>query len=176
MTLPVQTFQLPDLSERAIGRQAAVRDGQVTAHGRDVQRAFIAGARAGLTLTEIMEQTGVSADKLTNLRRVDPPFAEQLEQEQLDASRLAVEEIKLVPYREPDPRVARVKIDALAKYLELRWPDRYGKRVNMTVQHLDLRGALAEARERVAQVIDSTCKRVDVETDKLSVSDVDDLL
>jgi len=85
---------------------------------------------------------------------------------------MVLEELKSVPWVENDAARARVKIEALRSYLELRWPHLYGKRLDITVKSLDMREALELARQRAAvrvQPVDNQGDNRALSTDSQSV-------
>lgn len=157
-------------------QQQYLDNGQLTRAGRELQQTVLDHAQDGKTQMEIAEELGIDRKTIANLRFADPAFRDELERVMYDASSTVVEDIRQVPYIELDPQRARVKLDALSRYLELRWPRRYGKRMDITVRSLDMGKALADARARQAQVIDSTAKDVTVLTDSESVRQQDSAL
>lgn len=137
-----------------------------------IKEPALEAAREGKTYKDIAEMLGMSRTSLLNLRSQDPAFKQMLEDAMFDGSTMVVEELRDVPYVEECPQRARVKIEALCRYLELRWPHRYGKRLDVTVRTLDMRSALDKARERVSkvsQVIDMSPDSNGVYTDSQSV-------
>jgi transposase len=150
------------------------RTGELTARGLAFWTDALRHAADGATHRQIAERTGVSVDSINRMKQRFPDFRNQLEQAMYDASVLDVEQLKEIPLNAAaDPARARVQIEALSRYLELRWPNRYGKRVNMNVKTVDLTEAIKRARQRQAQVIDSTAETVDVSTDSVSVDEDD---
>ena len=131
----------------------------------------------GKTLKDVADSIGISPSNLFYLRRKFPAFAEELDRAAFDGSTAILEELRNIPFEEEDAARARVKIDAIARYLELRWPHRYGKRLDVTVKTLDMKDALEKARARAGMTIESTAYAV-LDTDKESVSgsDVDENL
>ena len=142
---------------------------------QDEQRqAAIESAHAGETFKDIAEKLGIGRGTLLMIRRRDPEFAKQLDDAMFDGSTSILEDLKEVPYIEPDPARARVKLEALRSYLELRWPSRYGKQVNVNLKVLDMRSAIDKARQRASQVIDLYRDSTGVYTDRQSVDHAQD--
>ena len=126
-------------------------------------------AVTGATYRHIAELLGISRTELFNIRQADPAFRDALETAMFDGSTMVVEELREVPQNEPCPIRARVKIEALRLYLELRWPHRYGKQLNVTVKTLDMSDALAKARARISQPIEMQQVNAARSTDSQSV-------
>lgn len=126
-------------------------------------------------LRTVATELGISPNTLRHLRRTDPEFREELERAAFEGSTALLDEMRETPYLEPDPRRARVKIDALRSYLELRWPDRFGKRLDVTVRTIDLGDAIAKARQRAGITIESVAYE-HVATDGQSVDALEDML
>ncbi len=76
-----------------------------------------------------------------------------------DASAQLLERLREIPFSEGDAGRARIQVDALQRYLELRWPQRYGKRMEVTVRHADMRGALDRAKQRAGRIIEGEVVR-----------------
>lgn len=52
-----------------------------------------------------------------------------------------------------DPKVARVKMESIAKILKYRDPKRYGDKIDMSVNHtIDISGSLERAERRIIDV------------------------
>ena len=126
-------------------------------------------AHQGDTFKEIAEKLGITPGTLLRRRREDPTFARMLDDAMLDGSAMVLEQIKTVPFTEENAQRARVQIDALCRYLELRWPSRYGKQVNVNLKVLDMRSAIDKARQRASQVIDLYKDSTGTYTDMQSV-------
>ena len=129
-------------------------------------------ASSGKIYKEIAKELKISPNTLRNICLDDAKFKSEIEQAMESASIMVLEDIKQVPYKEMDAARARVKIEALRTYLELRWPGLYGKRIDVTIRTLDMRQALDMARQRVkdrAQPIDLKQDSNGVFTDKESV-------
>ena len=133
----------------------------------------------GKTIAEIAAHIGIDAPTIRWLKRNYPSFNQALDQAAADGSVAVLEQMKCIPWEEPNAHLARVKIEALCKYLEMRWPDRYGKRLDVTVKTLDLGPALERAQQNARRIIESVAYSV-VDTDTQSVSGtdagIDDLL
>ena len=129
-------------------------------------------AETGSTHKAICTQLGISINTLRGILRDDAGFAMLFRQAMEAGSTIVLEELKEIPYSEPDAQRARVKIDALRYYLELRWPHLYGKRMELTIKTLDMRQALDLAQARVksrGQAIDMAKDNSGVYTDIQSV-------
>lgn len=124
----------------------------------------------GMTLQQVADTIGISRSALAIIRRKYPDFAEELDRASFDGAMFILEEIRQTPDLVDCPQRARVKIDALCRYLELRWPHRFGKRLEIEVKHLDMGSALAAAEQRAAKVIESVAYEV-LTTDSESVVD-----
>ena len=124
----------------------------------------------GKTFKQVADSIGISPSNLYYLRRKNPAFAEELDKAAFDGSTAILDELRNIPFEEEDAARARVKIDAIAKYLELRWPHRYGKRLDVTVKTLDLGDALNKARARAGITIESVAYAA-LDTDNKSVSE-----
>lgn len=141
----------------------------ISKHTAEIQEAAELALLEGLTLQEVCERIGISINALARLRRTQPLFREALERAAYDGSGAILEQLRNIPWDEQDSGRARVKLDALSRYLELRWPERYGKRLDVTMKTIDMGDALAKARERAANTIESTAYVVDA-TDTTSVA------
>lgn len=142
---------------------------QVAQHAAEIQESAELALIEGLPLREVCERIGISINSLARLRRKFPAFREALERAAFDGSTAILEQLRNIPWDEPDSHRARVKLDALARYLELRWPERYGKRLDVTMKTIDIGDALDKARSRAANTIESTAYVV-AETDTISVN------
>ena len=100
------------------------------------------------TQVEIAEALHIAPRTLARIMAEDKPFRELYDSTLYQASSQLLEKLRDIPWVEQDAQRARVKIDALARYLELRWPHRYGKRIDVTVRTIDMRSALERARAR----------------------------
>ncbi len=127
----------------------------------------------GVTLRQIEKDTGVSRSLIYKLRRQIPEFAAYLDQASYDGTIAVLEELKETPYLEENPHRARVKIDALRQYLELRWPERFGKRMEVRIKTIDIGNALEKARTRAGVTIESIACAVVASDSESSVEDVD---
>ena len=142
-------------------------------HTAEIQESAELALLEGLSLREVCERIGISNNSLARLRRKFPTFREALERAAYDGSTAILEQLRNTPWDEQDPGRARVKIDALSRYLELRWPERYGKRLDVTMKTLDIGDALSKARERAANTIESTAYVVHA-TERESVAALED--
>lgn len=141
----------------------------------DIQETASVLLAEGKTLQQVADYIGIAFNTLTHLRRKYPAFRDELERAAFEGSTAILEQMRDIPFNEPEAARARVKIDALCRYLELRWPSRFGKRVDVTVKTLDMGDALAKARERAGNVYESTAYVI-AATDDVSVADgIDDL-
>lgn len=100
------------------------------------------------TQREVAESLGIAPRTLARILAEDQGFRDTYDAALYQASSQLLEKLREVPWTEVDAQRARVKIEALSRYLELRWPHRYGKRLDVTVRAVDMRGALARARDR----------------------------
>ena len=100
------------------------------------------------TQLEIAESLGIAPRTLARILAEDKQFRDLYDSTLYQASSQLLEKLREIPWDEIDAQRARVKIDALARYLELRWPHRYGKRIDVTVRTIDMRSALERARAR----------------------------
>lgn len=106
-------------------------------------------AAESATQAEIADVMGVSISTVVRALVHDPAFGAQYESTLFQASVQIVEQLRQIPFNESTSfQRARIQVDALARYLELRWPSRYGKRLDVTVKSADMRGALDRARQR----------------------------
>lgn len=145
---------------------------------QDIQETACELLGDGQTLQQVADYIGIGRTTLMYLRRRYPAFKNELELATLEGSTALLEQIRDIPFSEANPHRARVKIEGLCKYLELRWPERFGKRLDVTVKTLDMNDALAQARVRAGLVIESTAytveegERTDLgsETDTTTVS------
>lgn len=140
--------------------------------GDEIYSGALEKAEDGATYGEICKALKIGPRTLRHICREDERFRQQLEQAMEAASTMVLEELKNVPFSETDAAMARVKIEALRTYLELRWPHLYGKRLDITVRTLDMRQALDMARQRAAartQAIDITSESQRISTDSQSV-------
>lgn len=136
-----------------------------------IQATAIEQAETGATYQAIADGLGISIHELNAIRRANPAFRQMLADAMLEGSEHILEAMLKVPDTESkDPAWVRVKIEAMRLYLEMRWPDRYGKRMQVTVRHLDMSQALAKARERASQAHETQGKLVKVATDSQSVA------
>jgi hypothetical protein len=138
----------------------------------DAKAKAIELADTGATYADMARTLRIGISTLIKLRRKDADFRDQLEHAMQAASHIVLDDIKKIPWEESSAQMAKVKIDALRTYLELRWPQLYGKRIDVTVRTLDMRQALDLARERVkrqGQVIDLHQSDYHVQTDCISV-------
>jgi len=134
----------------------------------------------GKSLRDCAAACGMAMNTLARLRIDYPDLREEQERAAFEGSTTLLEDMRDTPFTETDPARARVKIDALCRYLEMRWPERFGKRLDVTVKTLDLGSALNRARQRAGITIESAAYEV-LSTDSLSVdgdtgSDLDELL
>lgn len=136
---------------------------------QDQQKEAIELAHQGETFRDIAAALKITPGTLLKRRREDPVFMRMMDEAMLDGSAMILEELRSIPYTEAHPGRARVKIDALRAYLELRWPSRYGKQVNVNLKVLDMRSAIDKARERASQVIDLYRDSTGMYTDRQSV-------
>ena len=138
-----------------------------------VEETVAAFLSEGNTLTEAADAVGVPRTTLAALRRKFPDFAHALDQASFDGAVFILEELKQTPYSEIDVQRARVKIDALQRYLELRWPERFGKRMEVRIKTIDIGNALEKARTRAGVTIESIACAVVASDSESSVEDVD---
>ncbi len=61
----------------------------------------------------------------------------------------SMEYIEKEVYIEDSVPLKRLQIESIIKWLELRFPSNYGKRMELTVKTVDLTSALDEARKRL---------------------------
>lgn len=151
----------------------------LTQHTAEIQESAELALLEGLPLREVCERIGISINALARLRRKFPAFREALERAAYDGSTAILEQLRNIPWDEVDSQRARVKLEALSRYLELRWPERYGKRLDVTMKTIDIGDALTKARARAATVIESTAYTVhatDTETVAPSEGDFSDLI
>jgi len=119
---------------------------------------FLAVAAESGTFYDIADLMGVSRSSVTRALASNPEFKAIYEAVLYAASEGLLERLREIPFQLGiDPQRARVQIEALRTYLELRWPSRYGKRLDVTVRHADMRGAMDRARARIeARAISAT--------------------
>lgn len=122
----------------------------------------------GATIGECAEAIGVPTSTISRLRAKYPDFSQVLDSAAFDGSVHLLEKLLQTPELEACPQRARVKIDAIRTYLEMRWPSRYGKRHNVEVTTIDLTPSIERARQRAQRVIESTAYKV-LTTDTQSV-------
>ncbi len=132
--------------------------------------------RAGKTIKQIADDIGISPNTIYLLRARYPAFRDELDKAAYDGSSAVLEELRHIPFDEENPARARVKVDALCRYLELRWPERFGKRLDVTVKTLDLGDALSKARARAGVTLDAVPVAVIADQDEQDANDFDDLL
>ncbi len=150
---PLKERSTRDLSDHLSSGWAAKR-------GAEIRTKALELARSGDGYKTIADKLGIAVDTLQALRLMDDNFERMLERAMFQASPLILDELKEVPNTERDAAMARVRIEALRTYLELRWPERYGKRLDVTVRTLDMRGALESARKRAGITIDSQAESI----------------
>lgn len=130
------------------------------------------GLLEGHPIKRIAAESGISVKTIQKLKVQYPAFREKLERAAFEGSVIIMEQMRDTPWDELDPQRARVKIEALCRYLELRWPERYGKRLDVTVKTLDIGDALSKARARAATVINSTAYVVHGQPDATDLESV----
>ncbi|MDE2103154.1 MAG: helix-turn-helix domain-containing protein [Patescibacteria group bacterium] len=144
----------------------------------DAQRdSIIDRAAEGATLRAIAEALGVNVRTLFDYRRAHPEFAAALERAAEDHAESWLDDLRQDVLNNLnngvlDPAVLRVKLELARFYLEKRFPNKYGARVNVDVKHhVDISGALDRARARRAamQVIDGIVLSSVTSTDGQSV-------
>ena len=107
----------------------------------------------GLTQRQVADKIGISKDHLCRLRRKYPAFRAATDIAAKEGSIAILEKIREVAEDtltgKVDATHARISMEGLAKYLELRWPEKYGKRtVDLNVKTIDMGDALSKARAR----------------------------
>lgn len=106
--------------------------------------------RDGATHQDVADALGVSRATWLRLRRRDKALKEAVEEARAEGAEILIDMYQRTPYEEPDAARARVKLEALRGTLELRYPERYGKRYHdVTHRTLDMSGALERANRRV---------------------------
>lgn len=143
----------------------------------DTKRFLVDRVAAGDTRRKIAELMDVSVDTVHAMIARDDALRVEVERAEEKAASIVLDEIRAIPTRDDiSAHRARVNIEAYRTYLELRFPSRYGKSINLNVKTLDMNKALEQARERAsrvlegkAQVIDSQRQIEHTSTDTLSV-------
>lgn len=125
-------------------------------------------AAEGMTLHQIADAIGISQRTLARIRRKYPEIAQALDVAAFDGALWVLDRMRDTPETEPDAQRARVKIDALCRWLELRWPHRFGKRLEIEHKGLDMGSALERSEQRAKRVIESVAYEV-LTTDTESV-------
>lgn len=148
------TAHLRRAAKKAVKESKEYSVDSLRQYGPDLARLALQLAAEAKSRKEICQDIGISSQALQQMCRELPGFRDALETAMSDASQLVLEQIKELPWIEPDIQLARLKIDALTRYLELRWPQQYGKRINLAVTTMDLTGALADARKRAGLIIE----------------------
>lgn len=150
----------------------------VSEQRQDIQETACQLLADGKSLQQAADYIGVTRTTLMYLRRKYPALREELERATFEGTVAILEEIRDTPFRENNPHRARVKIEAMCKYLELRWPERFGKRLDVTVKTIDMQDALSQARARagltIEGVVESTAYgavNTVLDTDSVSVAD-----
>lgn len=110
----------------------------------------------GASLQQVADAMGIDRMLISRLRTQYPEFAQALDSAAFEGSIHILEEIREAPYQELDPARARVIIDALRVYLEMRWPQRYGKKMEITHKTVDIGDLLEKSRRRAGILIEST--------------------
>ena len=128
--------------------RAMVSAGFMAQKGHELMERALELAAAGDSLREICRALSISHKVLQGIRNREPEFNKALEVTMVDASRLVLDQIKEIPWIEPDVARPKIKIEALKTYREMRWPAIYGERMELTVRTIDLTDALQQSRER----------------------------
>ena len=156
-------------------------------------------AADGKTLEGIAQAAGIDKRTLFDFRRANPEFAARLEETLLDGAFVLLDKLraelienlsistvnvtmlntdearKVAPsdlgLTRIDPALARIKLEAMKFYLEKRWPKIFGAKIDVNIkQTIDIRGAIARAKERVvSQVIEGQVINEALSTDSQSV-------
>lgn len=140
-------LQHTDISEELAGKVALIQD---------TVEQYLA---QGLSFDAIAAKIGISPTTIYNMRRQYPAFRMAVERAMEDGATAILEKVKEVVHDplldKMDPARARARMDAARTYLEMRWPEKFGKRLEMTVKTLDLGDALSKARERAGITLES---------------------
>ena len=102
------------------------------------------------TQKEIATELAISVSTLQRVLRADDSFRTTYETVLYDASSLLLEELTTIPRTEIDSRRARVICDNIERYLRLRYPKRFGPRIDVTVTTVNLAAAIAAGQARAA--------------------------
>lgn len=126
----------------------------------------LALAGESATQQDIADVLGVSPSTVARALAIDPQFQQLYDETLYKASVQLLEKLRTIPDLERDVSRARLKCDALSRYLELRWPERYGKRIEHTHKFADLGGALARGKARAEALrhgitVDGECEHVE---------------
>ena len=143
-----------------------VSDAYLRKRGQEIYDDAFKIAATGVSYKQLCKQLHIDPALMRLIRAEDTDFDNKLSAAMESASILAVDEIRDIPYSEDNPHRARVKIDALRTYLELRWPRLYGKKLDITIQTLDMRQALDLARERAANRALTEQRTIDITPQK----------
>lgn len=125
----------------------------------DIEAGLEAAIR-GKSHIEIAEAIGISERHYYRLRSTHALFKESVDharREGLEALKDSV--LGLVDAnKELSPQLVKIKADLLLWYLKVSDPMQFGDRMTIREEHVDLKGALLEAKTRVINVSPSTPK------------------
>jgi hypothetical protein len=119
--------------------------------------AGLAEACAGKPLRSIAQVMGCTIRHLQRLLTRDTEFNQAMLRARMSGNQIIADEILTLAddHVEADPQWLRVKADNMKWYLKVMQPAIFGDKIQMQVEHVDLKGALIEARTRVITLVNT---------------------
>lgn len=113
----------------------------------------IANVLNGYTLAQGIQESEITTFQFYNALDQDPELKQKYELAQEYRAEVIVDEIIHIADTEPDPAVAKVRIEARKWVAGKHKSKKYGDKVDINVNHtVDLLGAITEAQARIVNI------------------------